>query len=100
MVLDLIHDHLILDFDSCKNVIIFGIDNSLAKHTDNRKNIYFSLWWRTNTTIAAVSKYFIKFTVPKKKFCLSLHYSESTRFFYVDSVKMYRIKAKDLEIKP
>ena len=44
MVLDLIHDHLILDFDSCKNVIIFGTDNSLAKHTDNRKNIYFSLW--------------------------------------------------------
>ena len=44
MVLDLIHDHLILDFDSCKNVIIFGIDNSLVKHTDNRKNIYFSLW--------------------------------------------------------
>ena len=39
------------DFDGDKNVIIFGVDNSSLTHANNRKNIYFSSWWRFNARI-------------------------------------------------
>ena len=30
-----------------RNVIIFGVDNSLSSHTDNCKSHFFSVKWRT-----------------------------------------------------
>ena len=42
--------------------------------------------------------YFIKFTVTKKKFCLSLTYNWATSYLFVNGIKIYKFKAKDSEI--
>ena len=43
--------------------------------------------------------YPISFTQPNKKFALSLHYSGSNNFVFVNATKIYRFKAKNSEIK-
>ena len=42
--------------------------------------------------------YSINFAVTKKKFCLSLHYNGTNRFFFVNGTEIYKFKAKDSEI--
>ena len=42
----------------------------------------------------------MNFNASKKKFCLSLNYNGNDRFLYVNRVKIYQSKAKDLNIKP
>ena len=42
--------------------------------------------------------YSINFTVTKKKFCLSLHYSEANSCLFVNGTEIYKFKAKDSEI--
>ena len=42
--------------------------------------------------------YSINFTVSKKKFCLSLHYSGPNSYLFVNGAKIYKFKAKDSEI--
>ena len=34
----------------------------------------------------------------KKKFCLSLHYSEENSYLFVSGTEIYKFKAKDSEI--
>ena len=46
------------------------------------------------------TKHFINVTRSRKKFCLSLHYSESNSFLYANSVKLYQFQTKDSDIKP
>ena len=53
-----------------------------------------------NATIAAESKYPINFIESVKRFVLSLHYSGSNSFSFVNAVKICQFKAKDSEIKP
>ena len=53
-----------------------------------------------NTTITAEAKNPFKFTKPGIKFVLRLHYNGSNSFVFVNNVKTYQFKAKDLEIKP
>ena len=40
----------------------------------------------------------INFTVTKKKFCLSLHYKRANSYLFVNSIEIYKFKAKDSEI--
>ena len=40
----------------------------------------------------------VNFTVTKKKFCLSLHYSGANSYLFVDGTEIYKFKAKDSEI--
>ena len=40
----------------------------------------------------------INFTVPGKKFCLSLHYNGANSYLFVNSKEIHKFKAKDSEI--
>ena len=42
--------------------------------------------------------YMINFTVTKKKFCLSLHYSGTNSYLIVNGAEICKFKAKDCEI--
>ena len=42
--------------------------------------------------------YSIKFTVTKKKFCLSLHYNGANNYLFVNGTEIYKFKVKDSEI--
>ena len=42
---------------------------------------------------------YINFTEPRKRFVLSLHYSGTNSFLFINVVKIYQFKANDLEIK-
>ena len=39
-----------------------------------------------------------KFTVTRKKFCLSLHYNGDNSYLFVNDTKVYKFKGKDSEI--
>ena len=42
--------------------------------------------------------YSLKFTVTRKKFCLSLHYNGDNSYLFVNDTKVYKFKGKDSEI--
>ena len=42
--------------------------------------------------------YSINFTLTKKKFCLSWHYSGANSYLFVNGTEIYQFKAKDSEI--
>ena len=48
-------------------------------------------------TLTAEKMYSINFTVTKKKFCLSLHYSGVNSYLFVNGTEIYKFKAKDSE---
>ena len=50
--------------------------------------------------ITAEAKYHINFARPGRRFVSSLYYNGSNSFLFVNAVKTYHLKAKDLEIKP
>ena len=61
-----------------RNIIIFGVDNSLSSHTDNLKNNFLLIGegdtFRINGSFAATEKKLsINFSKANTKFCLSLH---------------------------
>ena len=62
-----------------RNVIIFGVDMSSSTKIDNRKKDILILGKGPTQglehTLSAEKMYSINFTVPGKKFCLSLHYN-------------------------
>ena len=45
-------------------------------------------------SITAETKYSINFTRLRGKFCLILHYNESSGFLFVNATKIYQFKAK------
>ena len=49
-------------------------------------------------TLTAEKMYSINFTVTKKKFCLSLHYSGANSYLFVNGTEIYKLKAKDSEV--
>ena len=72
-----------------KNVIIFGVGNSLSSHTDS--------WKKDDTKILVETKYFINIT---NHLVLILPTIQATFFLHANDVKLYQFKAKHLEIKP
>ena len=52
-----------------------------------------------DTTLTGEAQYSINFSRSNRKFCLSLHYSGSNSFLFVNSTKIYQFKAKDSKIK-
>ena len=50
-------------------------------------------------TLTAEAKNPINFTQPRKRFVLSLHYTESGNFLFVNAKKMYQFEGKDPEMK-
>ena len=76
---------LIPNLDFGKNVIIFGVDNSLSTYKRKKNNEILVIGegltqGLNNDTITAKAKYFFSFTVSKNKFCLSVHYNRSNGF--------------------
>ena len=49
-------------------------------------------------SLTAEKMYSINFTVPKKKFCLSLPYNGANSYLFVNGTEIYKFKAKDSEI--
>ena len=72
-----------------KNVIIFGVDMRSSVHIDNKgKSIMIlgkGITQGLNHTLTAETQYSINFTRPGIKLCLSLHYSESNSFLFVNA---------------
>ena len=69
--------------------MIFGVDNNLSVHGDNRKKIYPNSWSRANyelddTTKTAGAKYSVNIKNHSKKICLSLHYNAANGFLCKD----------------
>ena len=50
-----------------------------------------------DTTLTAQSQYSINFSRSNRTFCLSLHYSGSNSFLFVNATKIYQFKAKDYD---
>ena len=71
-----------------QNVIIFGVDMSSSVHVDNKKKDILILGKGSTQglkhTLTAEKMYLIKFTVTKKKFCLSLHYNGANSYLFVN----------------
>ena len=68
---------------------------SFSAHIDVKKKDTLVLGRGRKT---AVKMYSINFTVPKTKFCLSLHYNRANTYLFVNDTKIYKFKAKDSEI--
>ena len=51
-------------------------------------------------SLTAEKMHSINFTVTKKKFCLSLPYNGANSYSFVNSIEIYKSKAKDSEIVP
>ena len=83
-----------------QNVIIFGADMNSSPHIDNKgKDILILGIGPTQgldgNSLTAEKMYSINFTVTKKKFCLSLHYTGANSLSFVNSTEIYKFKAKD-----
>ena len=50
------------------------------------------------STFTAEKMYSINFTLPKKKFCLSLHYNGADSYLFVNGTEIIMFKAKDSNI--
>ena len=85
-----------------QNVLIFGADMSTAIHYGNKKKDILALGrgptQGLENILTAEKIYSIKFTVTKKKFCLSLHYNGGNRYLFVSGTEILKFKAKDSEI--
>ena len=52
-----------------------------------------------DTTLTAQFQYSINFSRSNRTFCLSLHYSGSNSFLFVNATKIYQFKAKDYDFR-
>ena len=75
---------------------------SSSTHIDNRKKdisvLGKGLTQVLEHTITAEKIYSVNFTVTKKKFCLSLHYTGANSYSFVHGTVIYKFKAKDSKI--
>ena len=75
---------------------------SFSPHIDNKKKDILVFGKRPTQglehTLTAGKMYSINFTVPKKKFCLSLHYNGANSYLFVNGTDIYKFKVKDSEI--
>ena len=95
---------LFIDGSYGKKAIIFGANMSSSVHVDNKgKGILILGEGPTqgldDTTLTAEAKYAIYFAQSGKRFVLSLHYTGSNSFLFVNTTKVYQFKAKNSEIK-
>ena len=77
---------------------------SLSVHIDNKgKDILIlgegPIPILDDTKLTAESIYPINLTQPNKRFVLSLHYNGRNSFLFVIATKIYKFKAKNIEIK-
>ena len=90
--------------DSTIKNCLFGADMSSSININNKKK-YILVLGRGPTqeleiTLTAEKMFSIKFTVARKKFCLSLHYNGANSYLFVNGTEIYKFKAKDAKIVP
>ena len=91
------------DNDITKNVIIFGVDNSLLSHADNHKNHFLVLGegptFGINGRFGSPEKKFsINLSKANKKFCLSLNYNADTSSLFVNEKEIFTFKADNKNV--
>ena len=84
-----------------KTSLLFGADMSSYVHIDNKnKDIIILSEGPTqglyDTTLTAEAKYHIDFKQPRKLFVLSLHYSGSSSFLFVNAKTNISVQRKRL----
>ena len=76
-----------------KNVLIFGAEMSSSTHIDNKKKDILVLGkgptLGSEHTLTEEKMYSINFTVTKKKFSLSLHYTGANSYLFVNGTEIY-----------
>ena len=87
------------DTTTGRNIIIFGVDVSFSKHANNKANNIYAMGKDyiqkiNDTKIYAEKMYYRNFTVPGKKFVLSLHYNDNNSYLYVNGNQELKFKAK------
>ena len=87
------------DNDFARNVVIFGVDNSSASHSDNRKNNFLILGegpsFGINGSFRSPEKKFsINFTKANTNFSLSLHYNDDNSYLFVNGNLKLKFKAQ------
>ena len=100
-----LHSRSLFSVQGCKNVIVFGVDNSSSVDIDNKKKDVLVLGegltqGLDDTTITAEAKYSINFSRSQRKVCLSLHFNGRNSFLFVNATKNISIQSKNSEIKP
>ena len=84
------------------NILSFGADMSSSTHKDNKKKDILvlgkGLTQGLKHRLTAKKIYLIKFTVKRKKICLSLHYNGAISYIFVNGTEIYKFKARDSEI--
>ena len=91
------------DGTSGRNMVIFGVDMSNSRHTNNKtKNMlvlgYGLIQKIDDTTNYAEKMYSPNFSVKNKAFCLSLHYNGGNSYLFVNGKEVTKFKAKNSEI--
>ena len=84
---------------AARNTIIFGVDMSFSVHAINIANNTFIMGEAlvqgiNDTTIYAEKNFYRNFTVPDKKFVLSLHYNGDNSYLFVNGRQELKFKAK------
>ena len=87
-----------------KMSFLFGADMGSSVHIINKNKSTLILGegptqGLDDTTLTAEARYPNNFTQPRKRFLLSVHYSRSNSFLFVNATKIYQLKAKDSETK-
>ena len=93
-------EFLFTDGSMGTNIIIFGADMSSSVHIDNNgKDILIlgegPIQGLDDTTLTAAAIYPINFTQPNKRFVLTIHYTGSNSFMFVNATKIYQFSIKD-----
>ena len=84
--------------------LIFRVNMSLSMHIDNKGKYSLILGegptqGLNDTKFIVKAQYSIDFLRSTIKFCLKLHYNWSNSFLFVNSTKIYHLKAKNSKIK-
>ena len=86
-----------------KNVIVFGVDMTNSKHTNNKTKDVLVLERDfipkvDDRTIYAEKMYSPDFTIANKTFCLSLHYNGNDSYLFVNVKEVIKFKAKNQSV--
>ena len=87
------------NISNCKNVLIFGVDESSLVHANNKANNIYVMGDHfvqgiNDTTLYTEKIYSQNFTQPSKKFVLSLHYNGNDIYLFVNGIQELKFKAK------
>ena len=86
-----------------RNVIIFGFDNSLSSHADNRNNNLLVLGegpiFGINGRFDSPGKKFsINFNKANTNFCLNMHYNANNSYLFVNRKEIFKFKANNKNV--